>query len=73
MANPENGTKPVDLDGLGAAIGKIKEDFARKSEIPAMNYATREEILALFDDETAEAGADTGESSGDGESLDGNA
>lgn len=42
--------KPVDLDGLDAAIGKIKEDFAKKSDIPAMNFATREEILALFDD-----------------------
>ena len=62
MTDPTNVTKPVDLDGLGAAIGKIKQDFAKKSEIPTMNYATREEILALFDDETSEieAGADDG-------------
>ena len=63
----ENVTKPIDLDGLGAAIGKIKEDYAKKSEIPTMNYATREEVLALFGDEQtteAEAGAGT-DTSGD--------
>ncbi len=65
MANPENVTKPVDLEGLGTAISKIKEDFAKKSEIPTMNYATREEILALFDDETAEADAGADDGSGD--------
>lgn len=53
--------KTVDLDGLGVAIGKIKQDFAKKSEIPGMNYATEAEILALFDDATVEAdvGGDT--------------
>lgn len=51
--------KPVDLDGLGVAIGEIKKDYAKKSDIPEMNFATREEILALFeDDENPDGKAD---------------
>ena len=64
--------KLVDLEGLGAAIDKIKADFAKKEEILAMNFATREEILALFEDTTADAGASDGTDSGDGEGLDDN-
>lgn len=61
--------KPVDLDGLGTAIAKIKQDYAKKEDIPTMNFATEAEILALFDDETAEAGANEGSDSGDGSEL----
>jgi len=64
--------KPVDLEGLGAAIDKIKADFAKKEDIPAMNFATREEILALFEDTTADAGASGSTDSGDGEGVDDN-
>ena len=47
---------------FGIASPTPIQDFAKKSEIPTMNYSTREEILALFDDETSEieAGADDG-------------
>ncbi|MBR0299249.1 MAG: hypothetical protein IJQ93_02895 [Bacteroidales bacterium] len=64
--------KPVDLEGLGAAIDKIKGDFAKKEDIPAMNFATREEVLALFEDATAETGASEGTDSGDGAGVDDN-
>ena len=54
--------KPVDLDGLGALVGKIKADYAKKTDVAdevanqigtagSVTYATSEEILALFDDD----------------------
>lgn len=53
MADDEVAKKPVDLDGLGVVIDKIKSDYVRKENVPAMNFATREEILALFDENEA--------------------
>ena len=57
-----NKNKPVDLEGLNTLVGKIKTDYAKKTDVEAEvtkqleevetpQYATTEEILALFDDD----------------------
>lgn len=60
-----NKNKPVDLEGLNTLVGKIKTDYAKKTDVEAEvtkqleevetpQYATTEEILALFDDDGEE-------------------
>ena len=57
-----NKNKPVDLEGLNTLVRKIKTDYAKKTDVEAEvtkqleevetpQYATTEEILALFDDD----------------------
>ena len=61
MADTNKNT-PVDLEGLNTLVGKIKTDYAKKTDVEAEvtkqleevetpQYATTEEILALFDDD----------------------
>ena len=60
-----NKNKPVDLEGLNTLVRKIKTDYAKKTDVEAEvtkqleevetpQYATTEEILALFDDDGEE-------------------
>ena len=60
-----NKNKPVDLEGLNTLVGKIKTDYTKKTDVEAEvtkqleevetpQYATTEEILALFDDDGEE-------------------
>lgn len=61
----ENAQKVVTLGTLGAVIDKIQQDYPTRTEVTeeiqqtggaAVEYATEEEVLALFATESAESG-----------------
>lgn len=59
--------KVVTLETLGAAVQKIKQDYPTRSEVTeeiaqssggSLEYATEEEVLALFDETAVTDGSE---------------